>query len=239
MPRRLGSTLPMRRLPPIGSGRISACWWRATASRRRSQLPPEQWDPRQHGTLVHFIFPNSLIVYHPDYISHMGIFPAGIDRSLFVHTMLTPELACGRKGKGALGPFVRSDRRQGVQRRGPVHLRTDPARSRRRGRRRVRARAVREQRAPVPQLLTTQVDYMVAEDKTHARLPLSTSRSSVELQHKSLNRSADVLQVECPKLLKRKIRPLAHLITHGTRDTNTTRRTLGLKPNRYVNAVTM
>ena len=63
------------------------------------QLPQEQWDPRQHGTLVHFIFPNSLIVYHPDYISHMGIFPAGIDRSLFVHTMLTPELPADEKAR--------------------------------------------------------------------------------------------------------------------------------------------
>ena len=63
------------------------------------QLPQEQWDPRHHGTLVHFIFPNSLIVHHPDYISHMGIFPAGIDRSLFVHTMLTPELPADEKAR--------------------------------------------------------------------------------------------------------------------------------------------
>ncbi len=63
------------------------------------QLPREQWDPRQHGTLVHFIFPNSLIVHHPDYISHMGIFPAGIDQSLFVHTMLTPELPADDKAR--------------------------------------------------------------------------------------------------------------------------------------------
>jgi len=55
------------------------------------QLPPEQWNPRQHASLVHFIFPNSVIVYHPDYVSHMGIFPAAIDQSLFVHTVLTPE----------------------------------------------------------------------------------------------------------------------------------------------------
>jgi hypothetical protein len=48
---------------------------------------------------VHFIFPNSLIVYHPDYISHMGIFPAGIDQSLFVHTMLTPELPADDKAR--------------------------------------------------------------------------------------------------------------------------------------------
>jgi Ring hydroxylating alpha subunit (catalytic domain) len=55
------------------------------------QLPPEDWSPRQHASLVHFIFPNSVIVYHPDYVSHMGIFPTAIDESVFVHTVLTPE----------------------------------------------------------------------------------------------------------------------------------------------------
>jgi phenylpropionate dioxygenase-like ring-hydroxylating dioxygenase large terminal subunit len=55
-------------------------------------LSPDQWSPRVHGTLVHFVFPNSIIVYHPDYISHMGIFPAAVDQTLFVHTVLTPEL---------------------------------------------------------------------------------------------------------------------------------------------------
>jgi len=63
------------------------------------QLPPEQWSPRQHASLVHFIFPNSVLVYHPDYISHMGIFPAAIDQSLFVHTVLTPELPSSEKAR--------------------------------------------------------------------------------------------------------------------------------------------
>ena len=81
------------------SGRISACWWRVTASQEVRQLPPEQWSPRQHATLVHFIFPNSVIVYHPDYVSHMGIFPAAIDRSLFVHTVLTPERPADEKAR--------------------------------------------------------------------------------------------------------------------------------------------
>jgi Rieske 2Fe-2S family protein len=63
------------------------------------ELAPEQWSPTQHGTLVHFIFPNSLIVYHPDYISHMGIFPAGVDRSLFVHTLLTPDVPNDAKAR--------------------------------------------------------------------------------------------------------------------------------------------
>ncbi len=54
-------------------------------------LPPEAWSPRLHATMVHLIFPNTIIVYHPDYISHLGMFPATPDETLFVHTMLIPE----------------------------------------------------------------------------------------------------------------------------------------------------
>jgi glycine betaine catabolism A len=54
------------------------------------QLPVDQWSPQAHGTLAHFIFPNSLIIFHPDYVSNMSIFPVAIDRTLFVHSLLTP-----------------------------------------------------------------------------------------------------------------------------------------------------
>lgn len=54
-------------------------------------LPVAEWSPQRHATLVHLIFPNSIVVYHPDYISHLGMFPEAADRTLFVHTMLTPE----------------------------------------------------------------------------------------------------------------------------------------------------
>ena len=37
-----------------------------------------------HGTLVHLVFPNSIIVYYPDDISHLGIFPISPGESLFV-----------------------------------------------------------------------------------------------------------------------------------------------------------
>lgn len=50
-------------------------------------LPPEVWSPQQHATLVHFVFPNSIFVYHPDYISHLGMYPDAADQTLFVHTM--------------------------------------------------------------------------------------------------------------------------------------------------------
>jgi len=54
-------------------------------------LSPERWSPQLHATLVHFVFPNSIFVYHPDYISHLGMFPSAVDETLFVHTMLIPE----------------------------------------------------------------------------------------------------------------------------------------------------
>ena len=48
---------------------------------------------------MHRIFPNSVIVYHPDYISHLGMFPAAADETLFVHTMLTPETPSDEKAE--------------------------------------------------------------------------------------------------------------------------------------------
>ena len=53
-------------------------------------LPPERWCPQRHATLEHFVFPNSVFVYHPDYVSHLGVFPSSPGETLFVHTMLTP-----------------------------------------------------------------------------------------------------------------------------------------------------
>src|SRR5262249_7557822 len=54
-------------------------------------LPPQRWSPKAPATLVHLVFPNSILIYHPDYISHLGLFPAAADETLFVHTMLIPE----------------------------------------------------------------------------------------------------------------------------------------------------
>ena len=60
-------------------------------------LPPQQWNPQVHATLVHFVFPNSVLIYHPDYISHLGLFPVAPDETLFVHTMLIPEAPADEK----------------------------------------------------------------------------------------------------------------------------------------------
>ena len=62
-------------------------------------LPPERWSPQVHGTLVHYVFPNSIIVYHPDYISHLGLFPRAADETLFIHSMLTPTAPADAKAE--------------------------------------------------------------------------------------------------------------------------------------------
>jgi phenylpropionate dioxygenase-like ring-hydroxylating dioxygenase large terminal subunit len=62
-------------------------------------LPPEAWSPQRHATLVHFVFPNSIFVYHPDYISHLGMYPDTADQTLFVHTMLIPEMPTEQKAE--------------------------------------------------------------------------------------------------------------------------------------------
>lgn len=60
-------------------------------------LPQQEWDIRRHATLTHAIFPNSLIIYHPDSTSHLGMFPTAPDEILFVHTMFIPHAP--RSGK--------------------------------------------------------------------------------------------------------------------------------------------
>jgi len=62
-------------------------------------LPPERWSPQMHGTLVHHVFPNTIFIYHPDYISHLGMFPTAADETLFIHTMLIPERPADEKAE--------------------------------------------------------------------------------------------------------------------------------------------
>ena len=54
-------------------------------------LPPSEWDDRNHVSFAHFIFPNTIMVFHPDYISHMGLFPQSVDETTVVHTCLIPK----------------------------------------------------------------------------------------------------------------------------------------------------
>lgn len=60
-------------------------------------LPQADWDLRKHATLTHVIFPNSLLIYHPDSTSHMAMFPTAPNEITFVHTLFTPEEATTEK----------------------------------------------------------------------------------------------------------------------------------------------
>src|ERR1051326_1911739 len=97
--RRLALSSPMRYPRKSRSARICAIWLRGIGPLRSGAFPPERWSPQVHATLVHFVFPNSIFVYHPDYISHLGMFPNGVDETLFVNTMLIPEKPTDEKAE--------------------------------------------------------------------------------------------------------------------------------------------
>ena len=50
--------------------------------------PRDQWDVRAVATVFFTLFPNSVLVFHPDTVSHIALFPHAIDEVTFVHTML-------------------------------------------------------------------------------------------------------------------------------------------------------
>src|SRR5262249_35092821 len=56
-------------------------------------------------------------------------------------------------------------------------------------------------------------------------------------QHERLDWAGDVLQIESAKLLKRKIEPTMYMVTHRSRDTDSTRWALRLKPCRHIHSV--
>lgn len=54
------------------------------------RLPPEAWDIRQHASYAYYLFPNAVLIMHPDYISVLTLYPQGPGETLFSHIMLTP-----------------------------------------------------------------------------------------------------------------------------------------------------
>lgn len=50
----------------------------------------ETWDLRADFTFTHFLFPNSVLIFHPDYVSHIAVFPVDVDHVRWVHAMLIP-----------------------------------------------------------------------------------------------------------------------------------------------------
>jgi phenylpropionate dioxygenase-like ring-hydroxylating dioxygenase large terminal subunit len=65
-----------------------------TARRPAAKLvgtPPATWDLREDFTFTHFVFPNSVFIFHPDYVSHITVFPLDPDHLRWSHAMLVPE----------------------------------------------------------------------------------------------------------------------------------------------------
>lgn len=56
------------------------------------QKDPSEWNFRLNTTLFYNIFPNTIFVFHPHWMSQMSLFPEGPDKVRVVHRMLIPEL---------------------------------------------------------------------------------------------------------------------------------------------------
>jgi phenylpropionate dioxygenase-like ring-hydroxylating dioxygenase large terminal subunit len=52
--------------------------------------PAEELDLRRDATFSYTVFPNSIVIFHPDYTSIITLLPLGPDETVFTHTMLTP-----------------------------------------------------------------------------------------------------------------------------------------------------
>jgi glycine betaine catabolism A len=58
---------------------------------------PATWDLREDFTFTHFVFPNSVFIFHPDYVSHIAVFPVDVDHVRWVHAMLVPRALADRR----------------------------------------------------------------------------------------------------------------------------------------------
>lgn len=52
--------------------------------------PREKLDLRRMVTFSYTVFPNAVLIFHPEYTSIISLFPQGPDKTIFAHTMLTP-----------------------------------------------------------------------------------------------------------------------------------------------------
>ncbi len=62
-------------------------------------LPQAAWRLRDHATFSYTIFPNSIFIMHPDYTSHISLYPQSAGETVFVHSMLVPEYPADDKGR--------------------------------------------------------------------------------------------------------------------------------------------
>lgn len=67
---------------------------RSVGSRREilnaKDLPESEWDFRAWTTPFYTLFPNTVLVFHPDWVSRITVFPDGTDRCRVYHDMLVP-----------------------------------------------------------------------------------------------------------------------------------------------------
>ena len=54
-------------------------------------LSPQQWDLRHHASCAFFLYPNTTLIVHPDYISYLTLFPQSATSTTCVHGCLIPE----------------------------------------------------------------------------------------------------------------------------------------------------
>jgi phenylpropionate dioxygenase-like ring-hydroxylating dioxygenase large terminal subunit len=52
--------------------------------------PAAELDLRHHATFAYTVFPNAILIFHPDYTSIISLFPLSPDQTIFAHSMLTP-----------------------------------------------------------------------------------------------------------------------------------------------------
>ena len=55
------------------------------------QKPMEDWDVRNDVSLAFYLYPNTIIIIHPDYISHLGLFPTAPDETICIHRCFLDE----------------------------------------------------------------------------------------------------------------------------------------------------
>ena len=55
--------------------------------------PRDAWRFRDVLSLTYFLFPNTVLVFHPDWVSRITLFPRGLDETVFTHTMIVPREA--------------------------------------------------------------------------------------------------------------------------------------------------
>lgn len=56
----------------------------------REARAPERWDLRAHTTVFYDVFPNTVLVFHPNWLTALTMIPEAVDRVRVIHRMLAP-----------------------------------------------------------------------------------------------------------------------------------------------------